>query len=194
MIRFALDRYDTDSGLGADTFYMTNHRWAYLAPDFLVRDNRTPYSAAQDYEHRPYLENAHILPFRNNNYNNRAFGASNYDGDVRSCGMWLHTPGGYGSLGYEWWLVVGQPQTPSSGTPGRARNSSGNYSSPTAITKPVGDLLHATTVAGRVLVDGGQALGIVHLVPVVAHLIWVQYSVAISIIPHQVSYECRLKL
>lgn len=130
-----LSRLHTD--LPADTFYLTNHNWGYLGPDNLQGTfNSTGNS--NNREHQPYNRN-HTLPFRNNDESNTGFG-----GDVRSCGMWLHVPGGYGTLAYEWWLMTGVEGVPDNGgNVGRARNSVGNQSNATAITKTVGDVNNA---------------------------------------------------
>lgn len=126
-----------DTGLHADTFYITNHRWGFLGPDNL---QGTSGSNTDSKEHNPY-HGHHHLPFKNNNQTNIGF-SGGWNGDVRSVGMWLYSPA-YGSEAYDWWLMVGQPETPSGeagSVLGRARASSGNFNNVTTITKTVGDV------------------------------------------------------
>lgn len=154
-----LDRFNTD--LPADTFYITNHRWAHLGPDNLNSQYSPTYSATSNYEHRPYYANFHILPFRNNTSTNTSF-TGGYHGDLRSKGMWLHVPGGYGTLGYEWWLSVGVDGI--GGVSGRVRATLGNQGNPTAVTKPVGDVNNGSDAVsfGAMTVGGyDSALGTV---------------------------------
>ena len=133
-----LDPFDAD--FPTDAFYMTNHRWMHLGPDNLNGSSQPAYSATLNYEHRPYHKN-HILPFSNNSDSNTGF-SGGYHGDIRSCGMWVHAVG-YGSEGYDWWMMTGAMNTPDvgdGGTIGRARGSSGNFDTVAALTKPVGDV------------------------------------------------------
>jgi hypothetical protein len=122
-----------DPSLPADSFYITNHRWGFLSPDNL-RNGSFDNNNTND-EHAPY-DNTHILPFRCDANNNTAFG-----GDIRSTGMWVYSPG-FGTEGYDWWLMAGTNALASStNIPGRAYNTSGNPpNNPNATTKTVGDV------------------------------------------------------
>ncbi len=133
--------------LDADSFYVTNHRWARLNPDQLSGG----LSPAQWDEHRPY-DTHHHLPFRNNDNNNTAF-----SGDLRSCGMWVYSPN-YGTEGYDWWLMMGTVSLASStNIPGRAYNTSGNPpNNPAATQKSVGDVNNANDA---VLFGNGAVTG-----------------------------------
>jgi len=131
-----LDGFDPDFPVNSQ--YLTCHRWAFLAPDFLRATSNPTYSAAQDYEHQPYHP-SHFPPFRNNGQSNITF-TGGFNGDVRSVSMMCHVPGGYGTLGYEWWLMTGRTQVPATASVGRARNSSGNSDGITALTKTIGDV------------------------------------------------------
>lgn len=127
-----------NSDFPADAHYLTSHRWGRLDPDRLVG----PSSNQQWDEHRPYDKGHHILPFRNDDNANRSF-TGGWAGDIRSCGMWVHVPGGHGTLGYPWWFMVGVTQTVDNddgGTEGRAEQGSGNFGTLTSVTKPVGDV------------------------------------------------------
>jgi hypothetical protein len=137
-----------DPSLNADSFYVTSHKWAYLAPDNLYAGFA---GNSQNEEHKPY-DSQHKLPFRNNADNNVAFG-----NEIRSCGMWVYSPA-YGTEGYDWWLMVGSNSLASStNIPGRAYNTSGNPpNNPNASTKSVGDI-NATPDA--VLFGNGSVTG-----------------------------------
>lgn len=86
--------------LHPDTFYVTNHRWEWLGPDNLKANNVQ--TNTDNKEHQPYV--GHLVPFGNNDVTNVAFGI-----DGRSRGMWVYSPG-YGTEGYDWWLMTGVPQ------------------------------------------------------------------------------------
>lgn len=143
------------SDLHADTFYITNHRVSHLGTDNYYSGSSS--LNTDNKEHQPY-QSQHHYPFRNNQTTNISFG-----GDVRSAGMWVSSPG-YGTLGYDWWIMTGQEVTASSGAiVGRAQNSSGNYSPATAVVKNIGDVetTDATAPIGGGAVSGyDQGLGV----------------------------------
>lgn len=88
-----------DTELDADTFYVTSHRWAFLSPDDLRFTSNS--ANGGDDEHKPY--EAHLTPFGNNNKWNTSVA-----NDGRSNGMILYSPN-YGTEGYDWWFMKGQP-------------------------------------------------------------------------------------
>lgn len=149
-----------DPTFSADSFYVTNHRWGYLGADNL-RGDQSSGGNTTNKEHQPYSGNHH-LPFRNNFTTNITFG-----GDVRSQGMWIYSPG-YGSLALDWWMPIGMMRTTAGGsgnppeTPGWARNTSGNFSGPTAVVKDVGDInsgSNAITMGAAYVTGYDQSLG-----------------------------------
>ena len=132
-----------DTGLDADTFYVTNHRWAWLGPDNLLGGNSTN---TDNKEHHPYI-NHHILPFKNNEMYNTGY-SGGWNGDVRSQGMWLYSPA-YGSEAYDWWFMIGareSPQQETGSVVGRARAASGNFNNVSAITKDLGDVNNGSDI------------------------------------------------
>lgn len=121
-----------DPDLHADSFYVTNHRWAWLDPDDLTAGTHTTNTDSK--EHQPY-QISHHLPFKNNNASNITFGS-----DVRSCGMWVYSPL-YGTENYDWHFMTGTEVTANAGAViGRAQNSNGNYGPATNMTKTIGDV------------------------------------------------------
>ena len=137
------------SDLDADSFYITNHRWARLGTDAYKAG--TSGTNTTNEEHQPYHRDHH-LPFRNNTNNNTAFG-----GDFRSAGMWVYSPG-YGTEGYDWWVMMGSTSLASSSNIfGRAYNTSGNPpNSPNATTKSIGDV---NNTSNAVLFGNGAVSG-----------------------------------
>jgi hypothetical protein len=126
-----------DTSLDADTFYVTNHRWSWLGPDNLRAS--TNESNTNNKEHAPYEK--HLTPFGNCNGENVAVGV-----DGRSQGMWLYSPN-YGTEGYDWWFMTGDPinSNPSGGGGGAANlgewqntNQPGNVRSVLRMSKSVG--------------------------------------------------------
>lgn len=84
--------------LHPDTFYVTGHKWSWLSPDNLrVNDNETNTDTK---EHQPYLHQG--LPFANCQLNNTA------SGQHMLSRTWLYSPN-YGSFGWDWWLMWGEP-------------------------------------------------------------------------------------
>lgn len=137
--------------LHADTFYITSHRWAGLAPDDLKVGTNV------DREHKPYAGN-HCVPFGNNGTENVASG-----NDHRSQGFMLYSPL-YGTDNYDWWLMVGRENSDTanggSGTQvfGRSQNVSqpGSARDIIATTKTVGDV---NNTADSVLFGWGMISG-----------------------------------
>lgn len=132
--------------LHPDTFYVTGHRWGWLSPDNLKFYNADTNTVSK--EHNPY-EMQHIVPFGNNNDENTAIGV-----DGRSRGMWVYSPN-YGTEGYDWWLMTGDPQD--SGTSGGGSGTSvygqwqntdqpSNVRSVAPMTKSIGDVNANTAV------------------------------------------------
>ena len=126
-----------DTELHADTFYLTNHRWGWLGPDNLGAT--TSESNADNKEHAPY--GSHLTPFGNADGENTSVGV-----DCRSQGMWVYSPG-YGTEGYDWWMMSGNPENsaPSGGGGGASLHGSwrnttqpGNVRSVQPPTKSVG--------------------------------------------------------
>ncbi len=144
-----IDRLHPD--VDDDSFYITSHRWGGLSPDNL----RSRVGDFDD-EHKPYGH--HVLPFACNNQNNLAD-----FGNIRSQGFMLYSPG-YGSDGYDWWLMSGTENSGTSGggsgtqVPGRYQqtNQPGNARSILATTKTVGDVNSADD---SVLFGWGQVTG-----------------------------------
>lgn len=121
----------------ANAHYLTAHRWSGLAPDSPRINSDPPVSQ----EHQPYYV-GHTCPFRNHHNNNTV---GNF-GDIRSSGLIVHVPGGYGSENYNWWLATGEDITSSGGggspasISGRAKNAAGNFAGDAAITKTIGTI------------------------------------------------------
>jgi hypothetical protein len=88
--------------LHPDSFYITNHRWAWLAPDF-PRKQSLETTNTVSYEHQPY--SGHLTPFGNDSFENVQVGI-----DARSKGMWIYSPQ-YGTQNYDWWVTSGKPKS-----------------------------------------------------------------------------------
>ena len=125
-----------DSDLHADTFYVTNHSWGWLSPDNLRMG--TTNTNNTNIEHQPY-STQHLLPFRNADLNNTAFG-----GEIRRAGMYVYSPL-YGTENYDWWIMTGRDDgLATNSTAGRAHNTSGNPpNGVTASVKNIGDVNNA---------------------------------------------------
>lgn len=126
--------------LHADSFYITNHRWLWLAPDSL-RYNNLDTTNTDNKEHQPYR--GHLVPFGNHNSESFVTGV-----DARSKGMWIYSPQ-YGTQNYDWWLTTGDPvQSTSFGGGGgtgiygewQQYSNFGGSASVTPVTKILGDV------------------------------------------------------
>lgn len=128
------------SDFPADAHYTTTHQWVWLEPDNLWAgaSGGSGSTNSVSKEHKPYLSD-HVLPFRNNDDVNRFQGS----GEVRNCGLHLHVPGGYGTEGFDWWMMTGVAETPYGDVGsvlGQARSGSGNGNDATATIKTIGDV------------------------------------------------------
>ena len=118
--------------LDPESFYVTAHTVAYLAPDNLAGQQLFGGTNTANAEHHPY-SSQHRYPFQARNLNNLQFSGEN----LRNRGLNLYIPG-VGALGYDWYHNLSIQGNADSGS--RNGTTSGNTSSLTTTEKPIGDV------------------------------------------------------